>query len=194
MAWSWGYIAAINIKNGESSQGVSPSEQITQIQLNGGYIVLIIEIPGVSRLELSHLVLDYNGTIAKDGGILTGVEELITLLRTDLEVHILTADTHGTVRKLLTDIPCTLHIIREDGQDQAKAEYIKELGSKGVVAVGNGRNDSLMLKESALGIAVIQAEGAAGAALREAAVICTSIHDALNLLVKPARLQATLRN
>lgn len=35
--------------------------------------MLIIEIPGRELLTLSHLVLDYNGTIAEDGEIIEGI-------------------------------------------------------------------------------------------------------------------------
>jgi soluble P-type ATPase len=63
--------------------------------------------------------------------------------------------------------------------------------------VGNGRNDQLMLKEAALGIAVILEEGAAAATLNAtlnaADVVCTHIVSALELLTNPLRLMATLR-
>lgn len=45
------------------------------------------------------------------------------------------------------------------GQDQQKLKYVKDLGSSHVIAIGNGKNDLLMLRESALGIGIIQAEG-----------------------------------
>ncbi len=35
--------------------------------------MLEIDIPGKSTLKLSHLVLDYNGTVACDGHLLPGV-------------------------------------------------------------------------------------------------------------------------
>ncbi len=155
--------------------------------------MLKIDIPGSIRLEIAHLVLDYNGTIARDGDLIDGVAGIIKSLDARLTVHVLTADTHGTVKEKLGDLPCILHVIAEGNQDHAKYDYIAGLGPKSVASVGNGANDRRMLKEAALGIAVIQAEGASFKAIREAAVVCTSIHDALNLLLKPARLQATLR-
>jgi soluble P-type ATPase len=63
-----------------------------------------------------------------------------------------------------------------------------------VVAIGNGRNDWLMLREAALGIAVIQREGAASKAIRSADIVMTDIHAAFELLLKSQRLIATLRN
>lgn len=45
------------------------------------------------------------------------------------------------------------------GQDQQKLKYVKDLGSSHVIAIANSKNDLLMLRESALGIGIIQAEG-----------------------------------
>jgi soluble P-type ATPase len=51
-----------------------------------------------------------------------------------------------------------------------------------------------MLKASALGVAVIQGEGAAFETLASADVVCTDIRSALSLLSNPMRLIATLRS
>ena len=61
-------------------------------------------------------------------------------------------------------------------------------------AAGNGRNDRKMLKAAALGIAVIQREGAAAETVAAADVVSSSILDALELLQNPKRLLATLRS
>jgi soluble P-type ATPase len=50
-----------------------------------------------------------------------------------------------------------------------------------------------MLAAAALGIAVVGPEGAAGAAVRAADVVCASIVDALDLLLDERLLVATLR-
>ncbi len=156
--------------------------------------MLDLEIPGGNSYSIEHLVLDYNGTIAQDGNLLSGVAELFDRLAKKVSLHVLTADTHGTVAQKIEGLPVSLHIIDEGRQDVSKFTVIKSLGSANVVAVGNGRNDVLMLQEAALGVAVIQAEGCAGVLIAYADVICTSIIDALELLIHPVRLQATLRN
>jgi len=51
-----------------------------------------------------------------------------------------------------------------------------------------------MLKASALGVAVIQGEGAAFETLASADVVSTDIQSALSLLTNPLRLIATLRS
>ena len=54
-----------------------------------------ILIPGYKKFRFQHLVLDVNGTVAKDGQLIEGIEELLTELRSNLEIHLITADTHG---------------------------------------------------------------------------------------------------
>jgi len=153
-----------------------------------------INIPGNKILQLEHLVLDYNGTIAFDGALIDGVKESLAELSQMLTVHVITADTFGSVKKALEDIDCKLVVIPLEHQDAAKLEYIKNLGREQTVSMGNGVNDRLMLKASALGVAVIQGEGAAFETIASADVVCTDILSALSLLIHPLRLIATLRS
>ena len=156
--------------------------------------MLSVTIPGWKTLHLSHLVLDYNGTIAFDWRVIEGVKARLNTLAASLTIHILTADTFGSVREALTGIPCQLVVIPVDHQAQAKRACIVELDPETCVCIGNGRNDRLMLKEAALGIALVQAEGAAVEALLAANVMSSSILDALDLLSHPLRLTAILRS
>jgi soluble P-type ATPase len=156
--------------------------------------MLEVNIPGYRTLALSFLVLDYNGTIACDGRLMTGVKERLEELSKSLSIHILTADTFGSVQKEMTGIPCDVVVIGKENQTQAKADYVRQLGLQKTVNVGNGRNDALMLKEAVLGIAVIQEEGASVETLVAADIATRSILDALDLLLHPLRLTATLRS
>jgi soluble P-type ATPase len=155
--------------------------------------MLEIDIPGHKTLQLKHLVLDYNGTIACDGMLIAGVKENLAALASQLQVHILTADTFGKAQEGLEDVDCQLSILAPDAQDVGKLNHVKVLGADHVVCVGNGRNDRLMLKEAALGIAVLLEEGAAADTVAAADVVCTHIVSALELLRNPLRLIATLR-
>jgi soluble P-type ATPase len=156
--------------------------------------MISIEIPGFKTLMLHHIVLDYNGTIATDGKLINGVKELLALLAQKLQIHIITADTFGNVEKEMIGIPCTVLILPIHDQDRGKLEYIQQIGKENTVCIGNGRNDRLMLKDAALGIAVIQEEGCAAEAIMAADVVIFHIIDALNLLTNPLRLTATLRS
>lgn len=156
--------------------------------------MLNLDIPGFGKLHLEHLVLDYNGTLAQDGKLLTGAAERLGLLGRDLQLHVLTADTFGNAHAELTNIPdVRLVILDAQGQADAKRAYVQGLGSLNTVCIGNGRNDRLMLQEAALGIAVMQTEGAAGDTVRVAHIVARHIVEALDLLIQPLRLVATLR-
>jgi soluble P-type ATPase len=156
--------------------------------------MLEIDIPGYRALHLEHLVLDYNGTLARDGELLDGVRGRLDALAGTLQIHILTADTFGTARAQLVGVPCDLSILPVADQDRRKLEYIQRLGPGTTVCVGNGRNDRLMLQEAGLGIAVVQAEGAAVQTVLAADVLAPDILVALDLLTHPLRLVATLRS
>jgi soluble P-type ATPase len=155
--------------------------------------MLEIHIPGGNDLTLNYLVLDYNGTLAEDGRLLPQVSGILTKLAATIQLHVITADTFGSVESALSNIPCKLVVISKGEQDQEKLNYVEMLGKEQVVAIGNGRNDILMLKAAVLGIAVIQAEGAFSGTVQAADVICTNIVSALALLTYPSRLKATLR-
>jgi len=153
-----------------------------------------IEIPGYETLKLEHLVLDHNGTLACDGILIKGVKERLQKLAGHLQIHVLTADTFGKAQAQLKDTPCKLSILTDANQDIGKIEYVRGLGPNLTVCIGNGRNDRYMLKYAALGIAVILAEGVATEAFKNADVVCTDINAALDLLLNPLRLTATLRS
>jgi len=153
-----------------------------------------IAIPGYKVLNLKHLVLDYNGTLACDGQILPGVKESLKFLSEKLKIHVLTADTFGKARSNLEGVPCELLILPVDYQDKGKLEYVEHLKPEHTVCIGNGRNDRLMLKKAVLGIAVILEEGAAAETIIAADVVFTNIVSALDLLTNPLRLTATLRS
>jgi soluble P-type ATPase len=51
-----------------------------------------------------------------------------------------------------------------------------------------------MLAAATVGVAVMQAEGAAAETLAAADIVVATIGDALDLLLRPARLIATLRS
>lgn len=154
---------------------------------------IIIQIPGRPTLELHHLILDYNGTIACDGQLLPELIVPLNELAQQLTIHVLTADTHGNVATQVTPFPCTLAIISKDNQIVGKQKYLHQYTAQNCVAVGNGANDQLLLKDAALGIGVIQQEGIAIASLMTADIAVTSCHAALDLLRSPQRVIATLR-
>ena len=152
-----------------------------------------IEIPGYKSLDLKYLLLDYNGTIALDGHLSAAVRKLICALSEEMEIFVLTADTHGTAAAECNDLPLTLKTFPTDSAMDSKLEILKELGSDNCCAVGNGRNDILMCTDAALSICIMGEEGCCSKLIEHTHITVKSIDNALELLLKPKRLIATLR-
>jgi soluble P-type ATPase len=156
--------------------------------------MLRVDIPGFGPLRIEHLVLDYNGTLALDGRLLPGVRPRLRSLARLMQIHVVTADTFGTVRRALRGITCRTDVLGARRQDASKRSYVRKLGAARTACIGNGRNDRLMLRAARLGILVVQEEGAAAEAVAAADVVSPSIVRALDLLLHPVRLTATLRS
>jgi soluble P-type ATPase len=155
--------------------------------------VIRVDIPEFGPLRVAHLVLDFNGTLAVNGKLLPGVNSRLLRLAARVRIHVVTADTYGKAQAALRGVPCKLTILVGGSEDRAKAAYVRRLGALRSVCIGNGRNDRLMLRQAALGIAVIHAEGAALASIVESDIVVNDVRDALDLLLEPARVIATLR-
>ncbi len=151
------------------------------------------KIPGIKTIQAEHLVLDYNGTVAVDGRLLPAISDKLNVISDRIEVHVITADTFGEAAAELQGVKCTLDIIKNGDQQKQKSDFIASLGADKVIAIGNGFNDLLMLKDAALGIAVVQEEGASAKTIFAADIVVVSITDALDLLLNPLRIAATLR-
>jgi soluble P-type ATPase len=152
-----------------------------------------INIPGWGNMEIENIVLDLNGTIATDGRIPSEVKEKINSLSHGVKIYILTADTQGTASEESSDVKVELLKVSEKDSTEVKLRVMESLDPTRTVAIGNGNNDHLILKEAALSIAVLGDEGASFSAIKSADIIVKNISDALDLFLKPKRLIATLR-
>ena len=153
--------------------------------------MISIDIPGWGNVDIENIVLDLNGTIATDGKFPIEVKEKINLLSERVNVYILTADTQGTASDEING----MNLVKLPGEQSKKGkfEFLKTLDLVRTVAIGNGNNDQLILKEAALGIAVLGDEGLSVFAIKNADIVVKNISDALDLFLKPKRLIATLR-
>lgn len=157
--------------------------------------MLQIALPGLQDMVLEHLVCDVNGTLALDGQITATVLERLRLLAGHLQVHLVTADTYGTLPQLGAALQQGGVAVqtRRIASGEEKAAYVQELGPEQVVALGNGVNDVCMFEHARLSIAICGPEGLAKAALQAATLVVATPEAALDLLLHPRRLTATLR-
>jgi soluble P-type ATPase len=152
-----------------------------------------VEIPGSGFLELEHFVTDFSGTLSEDGIMLTGVREKLNKLSEKITIHVLTSDTFGRAREELEGVNCVIHVLEGDGHVFQKEKYVLDLGADKVIALGNGNNDELMLRAAKLGIAVCLKEGCSTRAIESSKIFVSSPVDAIDLLLYPKRMIATLR-
>lgn len=144
-----------------------------------------IEIPGYKTMDLKYLILDYNGTIAKDGIIPESVKERLKKLSGIYEIYVLTADTHGTARKICEGLPLKIQTFPGNAAAEEKRKIIEQLGGKRCIAVGNGRNDLPMCRIAELSVGIIEAEGAYGRLIANVDICTRSIEEALDVLAMP---------
>jgi soluble P-type ATPase len=153
-------------------------------------VTLTVTIPGAATLALQELMLDVNGTLTNRGSLLTDVPARIERLIETLQIHLVSADTFGTLKPIAVQLG--VRAVRA-GSGNDKLRELERLGPERSAVIGNGANDVLVLQAAALGIAVVGPEGASSAALRAADVVCSSVVEALDLLLDPLALCATLR-
>jgi len=151
-----------------------------------------LDVPGFKSLRLENLVLDFNGTLACDGELISGTSERLMELKELFSIYVVTADTFGTVRDQVEGL-AHIKVLETGDHREEKRSFVSQLGPDSVVAFGNGRNDESMLRAASLGLAVCDSEGAATETLLAADIVCNSIIDGLDLLRFPKRLLATLR-
>lgn len=155
--------------------------------------MISIKIPGRDTININHVVLDYNGTIAADGRLIDGLSDRIKELNEKVKVYVLTADTYGTVKEQCQGLGIEVKTFPRSGAGQCKREIVESLDG-GVCCLGNGFNDIPMFDCAELSIAVLDREGMCAELLSHADILVSSPLDGLDLLLKPARLVATLRS
>jgi soluble P-type ATPase len=158
---------------------------------------IVVHIPGFGDREIRTLICDYTGTLSCRGEVVNGVKERLIQLSRLLDIHIVSADTHATAKKNLGDLPLAFHVIKGPGQDCKKRDYLADFAPEHIAAIGNGNNDRLMLQEikerRGLAIAVENGEGCSTGAIVNAHLFIHGAANALDLLLNPDLLVATLR-
>jgi len=161
----------------------------------GMSIILKIDIPSWGNLRIENVVFDYNGTLACSGIIAEDIKSKLLQLVDEMQVnvYVITADTFGSAREQLGGTGVKVHIISHENGSEDKLQFVSDLGAETCVAIGNGNNDALMIRQARLGICILGCEGCATKAFIASDIAVTCIEDALGLLLDPMKLKATLR-
>jgi len=156
-----------------------------------------LDIPGFGLREISVVLTDYTGTHSCGGTVRDGVKERLAELAGRVDVHVLTADTFGTVARELGDLPISVEVLSGRHLDEQKRAFALEWDPACIAALGNGKNDRLLLRAvrdgGGLAIAVDNGEGCAVDAVLASDLLVHGSENALDLLLDTNRSVATLR-
>lgn len=153
-----------------------------------------VDIPGNAEISIENVVFDMNGTISEDGIIKDDVKNLLNELSKIVKIYVITSDTFGTAESQLKGINAELFILKGKNHTYEKREAIFKLGCSKTAVIGNGVNDSEMLKYGIIGIGILAGEGLALKTALNCDIIVSKPEDAINLLLNQKRLIATLRS
>lgn len=153
----------------------------------------MIEIPNFKNIDIKNILFDYNGTLAEDGKVPKEVQYLLQKICEQYNVFVITADTFGSVKKELKVFNLEVIVLSSYNHTEEKEKFLKSLGQDKTIALGNGNNDALMLQSAVVSIAVIGKEGCAKETFLASDIVCNCIKDAMDLLLHPKRMIATLR-
>ena len=158
--------------------------------------MIAFQILGIGKIEIRNVIFDLNGTLSMNGNIALEVQEKIRQLSQKVNVFIMSSDTRGNLQELAEMLGVSWRRVEKSSSPEsvAKERFVEELGSENTIAVGNGKNDELMLKKAKLGIAVIGEEGAYSSAISNTDIVVVNPLHALELILDPQKIIATLRS
>ncbi|MGI6756225.1 MAG: ATPase P [Atopobiaceae bacterium] len=153
--------------------------------------MITLAIPGRKTIQISHIALDFNGTIAFDGTVQPEVATQIRQLSQAVSVVVLTADTYGTARRQCAELGVDVRAFTGEAASEKRA-IVASLDGK-VACVGNGFNDIAMCDAADFSVGVLDGEGMCPELLNHVDVLARSSAEALALFLNTDRLRATLR-
>lgn len=154
--------------------------------------MILIERPGQEALQIDHLLIDFEGTLAMDRRVHPKAKDKINLLSKRLKIYIFAKEEKERVEEVLRRVRAEIVFLNQGDSSKQKLEFLNSLGGFRTAVIGNGVDDLPMLKEAALGMVILGKEGTSGALIQVANLIFTNVIDALDFLLKPLRQRATL--
>jgi soluble P-type ATPase len=155
-----------------------------------------IDIPNYGRLKINNVIFDLNGTLQFKGKISEAVVDKFKQLKEIYNVYLLSADSRGNLKVLAKKLDVSFIKINPNKITEAEAknnELIK-LNKDNTIAVGNGNNDALMLKNAVIGITILGEEGATIKSILNSDVVVPNTISALDFLLDEKIMIATLRS
>jgi soluble P-type ATPase len=153
-------------------------------------------IPNYGKITIKNIIFDINGTIQFNGQISDDLVKKIEELKKVYKIYLVSADTRGNLKELAEKLNVSYIKINpvENSEAEEKNRELIRLGKDVTVAIGNGNNDALMLKNAILGITILGSEGATIKSILNSEVIVPDPISAINLLLDEKIMIGTLRS
>jgi len=155
-----------------------------------------INIPNYRIITIKNILFDINGTLQFQGKISPELIIKFNELKKIYKIYLISADTRGNLKDIAETLDVDYIKIKpqEITEVEAKNNELIRLGKDVTVAVGNGNNDALMLKNAVLGIVILGNEGASIKSMMNSDVALPDPLSALNFLLDEKIMIATLRS
>jgi len=155
-----------------------------------------INIPHFGETVIRNVIFDINGTIQFQGEISVELVKKFHKLKEIYNIYLISADTRGNLKELAEKLRVKYIKItpKEISEVRAKNYELERLGKSETIAIGNGNNDSLMIKNAILGIVIIGSEGASTKSLLNSDLVFTDPEDVLEFLMDDKAIIGTLRS
>ena len=155
----------------------------------------MFDIPNYGKIHIKNILFDVNGTIQFDGRIPTKVKKRIKRLKNYYNIFLISADTRGNLNQIALNLGVKSIKISPSEllEAETKNNELIKLGREETVAIGNGNNDFMMLKNAILSIAILGKEGLSSNTLMNSELVFSNCIDAINFLMDEKKVIATLR-
>lgn len=155
-----------------------------------------IIIPYHGEITIKNVIFDINGTIQFKGQISEELVQKFEELKKFYNIFLVSSDTRGNLKNIAKKLGVNFKKVNTQGINDAEAKNneLKKLGKEVTVAVGNGNNDALMLKNAILGIAILGSEGASTRSILNSDVVFTDVINAIEFLLDEKTMISTLRS
>lgn len=155
-----------------------------------------INIPNYGIITIKNILFDINGTLQFQGKISLELTIKFNELKKIYKIYLISADTRGNLKNIAEILDVDYIKIQSQGitEAEAKNNELIRLGKDVTVAVGNGNNDALMLKDAILGIVILGNEGATIKSIINSDVVLPSPISVIDFLLDEKIMIATLRS
>ncbi|MBD3342089.1 MAG: HAD family hydrolase [Candidatus Lokiarchaeota archaeon] len=154
-----------------------------------------INIPNLGDITIKNIIFDINGTLQFKGKIDANLVLRFQDLKKYYNIYLVSSDTRGNLREIAKKLEVDFIKINASSINDAESKLaeLDRLGPEITVAVGNGNNDVMMLKNAVIGICIMGAEGASSKCLLNSDVVFHDPISAIDFLLDEKMMIATLR-